>query len=190
MQYCDPPQQAALRQLLERFGIALRVHAGTAPLPGSYWGEPEAGIQACPPGGLLHIRPDTPVHSALHEASHLICMDAERREHVERDAQGSDLEECAVCFLQILLAAHLPGEGSAGLMRDMDAWGYSFRTGSAKTWFLTDSTDAQDWLLQERLIEPGSLALPVPTAQMPDHAAGMPPELGYRVCFRLREDPR
>jgi hypothetical protein len=36
---------------------------------------------------------------------------------------------------------------------DMDAWGYSFRLGSARTWFEQDAEDARNWLIQHGLID-------------------------------------
>ena len=50
------------------------------------------------------------------------------------NAGGDDLEESAVCFLQVILADFLDGVGRDRLMRDMDAWGYSFRLGSTAAW--------------------------------------------------------
>ena len=123
--------------------------ADGAAIPGSYWGESEAGLV----GGELYARADTPVHSVLHEASHFICMSPARRAQLERDAGGTDLEEAAVCYLQILLAHELGGVGRARLMRDMDAWGYSFRLGSTQAWFEGDAADARDWLVRHRLLE-------------------------------------
>ena len=38
-------------------------------------------------------------------------------------------------------------------MRDMDAWGYSFRLGSTRAWFEGDAGDALKWLMQERLLD-------------------------------------
>ncbi|TVP86552.1 MAG: hypothetical protein EA347_09000 [Thioalkalivibrio sp.] len=140
----------ALKGLLERFGIELMLHPAGSTLPGSFWGEPEAGIV----GRTLHVRPDTPVHSALHEACHLICMDPARRARVHTDAGGDDLEESAVCRLQVLLAGHLPGIGPDALMQDMDAWGYSFRLGSTRAWFQSDSEDADAWLRRHGLVAP------------------------------------
>ncbi len=146
---CIPERLTALRALLARFGIDLRLHPFDAPLPGSYWGDAEAGIV----GHTLHVRPDTPVHSALHEACHLVCMDRYRRGAVLPHAGGDDLEEAAVCRLQILLADHLPGVGRDALMADMDAWGYSFRLGSTRAWFLRDSEDADAWLRTHDLVD-------------------------------------
>ena len=61
-------------------------------------------------------------------------------------------EEDAACYLQILLADHLPGVGRDRLMADMDAWGYSFRLGSARAWFETDAEDARAFLAERGLV--------------------------------------
>ena len=132
----------ALCALFGGHGLGIEWLAADADIPGSYWGESEAGLV----GDTLHVRPDTPLHSALHEACHWLCMDAGRRRGLHTDAGSDDVEECAVCYLQILLADRLPGVGRARLMQDMDAWGYSFRLGSAAAWFETDADDARDWL--------------------------------------------
>lgn len=139
---------AALRALLGAHGLSIVWLAAQADIPGSYWGESEAGLVA----DTLQVRPDTPLHSALHEACHWLCMDAGRRRGLHTDAGGDDIEECAVCYLQILLADHLPGVGRARLMQDMDAWGYSFRLGSAAAWFETDAEDARAWLQDRGLL--------------------------------------
>ena len=137
-----------LSQLLGRFGLSLQLLDDDAPITGSFWGEPEAGIvKRC-----VYVRLDTPVHSLLHETCHLICMDEKRRSSVERDAGGDDLEESAVCSLQILLADYLPGVGRDRLMQDMDTWGYSFRLGSSRAWFESDAADARAWLLDHGLL--------------------------------------
>lgn len=107
-------------------------------IPGSYWGESEAGII----GSRIYARADTPLHSLLHEAGHLILMPPERRAGVHTDAADSQYDEDATCYLQILLACGLPGFGSDRAIADMDAWGYSFRLGSAGAWFLHDAEDA------------------------------------------------
>lgn len=101
----------------------------------------------------LMIRGDTPVHSALHEACHYICMDDARRAQLHTDAGGTDEEENAVCYLQILLSDQLPGMGRARMMSDMDAWGYSFRLGSSQNWFEQDADDARQWLLDHQIID-------------------------------------
>jgi hypothetical protein len=140
--------RAALTQLLKRFGLKLTLVPAAQAIPGSYWGESEAGLKQ----ERLFARPDTPVHSVLHESSHFICMSPQRRAALERDAGGDDLEEAAVCYLQILLAAELPGVGCARLMRDMDRWGYSFRLGSTRAWFAEDAADARTWLARQGIL--------------------------------------
>ena len=116
--------------------------ADGAPIPGSYWGECEAGLV----GACVHARADTPVHSLLHEAAHLLVMPPERRARVHTDASDCQFEEDAACYLQLLLADWLPGVGRERLMADMDAWGYSFRLGSTRAWFERDAEDARDFL--------------------------------------------
>ena len=118
-------------------------------IPGSYWNAPEAGLIR----HQVYIRGDTPVHSALHESCHAICMDASRRAELDTDAGGDELEESAVCYLQILLADHLEGVGSKRLMQDMDSWGYSFRLGSTAAWFSEDAEDAWQWLIDHELVQ-------------------------------------
>jgi hypothetical protein len=132
----------APRLLLGQLGLQLQAVADNDPIPGSFWGECEAGLI----GNTVYARGDTPVHSLLHEASHLLVMPPELRERVHTDATDSVPEEDASCCLQILLADHLPGVGSARLMADMDAWGYSFRLGSARAWFERDAEDARQFL--------------------------------------------
>jgi hypothetical protein len=80
-------------------------------------------------------------------------MDNERRENLNTNAGSDDAEENAVCYLQILLADKLSSMGRNRLFADMDAWGYSFRLGSAKAWFEQDANEARDWLLQNQLID-------------------------------------
>jgi hypothetical protein len=91
----------------------------------------------------------------LHEASHIICMNEARRRGLDTDAGGDDLEEAAVCYLQIVLADRVAGAGRERLMRDMDAWGYSFRLGNTNRWFHEDAGDALAWLVAQRLLTPG-----------------------------------
>jgi hypothetical protein len=79
-------------------------------------------------------------------------MSPERRAGLDTDAGGDDAEECAVCYLQILLAECL-GIGRERACADMDAWGYSFRLGSAARWFAEDAADARAWLLEHGLID-------------------------------------
>lgn len=139
----------ALEALLAPYSLTVERIPPTVDIRGSFWGAPEAGLV----GPQLYLRPDTPVHSALHEACHFVCMDAERRAALDTDAGGDVAEENAVCYLQVLLAEHLPELGRERLFADMDAWGYSFRLGSARTWFEQDAGDAREWLLAEGLID-------------------------------------
>jgi hypothetical protein len=134
----------AVAALLDRYGLSLALVAPEEVIPGSYWGETEAGLR----GDRLYARLDTPVHSVLHEAGHYICMTPERRAGLDRDAGGDDLEESAVCYLQVLLAGALRGVGMERAFADMDAWGYSFRLGNTRVWFETDAQDARLWLRQ------------------------------------------
>lgn len=141
--------RAEARSLLRRYGLELVVQQCGESITGSFWGESEAGIV----GRSVYARADTPIHSLLHETCHTICMSTARRQLLHRDAGGDDLEEAAVCYLQILLADQLEGVGRKRLMADMDACGYSFRLGSTATWFGNDSDDAYNWLIKERLID-------------------------------------
>jgi hypothetical protein len=92
------------------------------------------------------------VHSLLHEACHLIVLPPERRLAVHTDATDSVEEEDATCYLQIVLADELAGVGRDRLMTDMDAWGYSFRLGSAQSWFEHDAAEAQAFLRTRGLL--------------------------------------
>jgi hypothetical protein len=139
--------RSALVALLASYGLRLEIVADAEAIPGSYWGDPEAGVI----GSTVYARKDTPIHSVLHEAGHLIVLPPERRETVHTDATDSVAEEDATCYLQILLAAGLPGVGSERLMSDMDAWGYSFRLGSTRAWFENDAEDARAWLVRRGL---------------------------------------
>lgn len=135
---------ADVAALLARYDLRFELVCDGEPIPGSFWGEPEAGLI----GSIVHARRDTPVHSLLHEACHLIVLPQERRAAVHTDASDSQLEEDATCYLQLLLADALPGFGIERAFADMDAWGYTFRLGSAKAWFEHDAEDAAEFLLQ------------------------------------------
>lgn len=139
----------AVTRLLAAYGMQLRLVPPSGDIPGSYWGDSEAGLK----GSTLFARLDTPLHSILHEGSHYICMSPERRVGLDRDAGGDDAEESAVCYLQVLLADQLPGIGRERIWADMDAWGYSFRLGSTQAWFEQDAEDAAVWLLTHGVLD-------------------------------------
>ena len=128
--------------LLARFGLRLERVEDGAPIPGSFWGEAEAGVI----GNTVYARSDTPLHSLLHEACHLMVIPPQLRYRVHTDASDSQFEEDATCYLQLLLADALPGFGIERAFADMDAWGYSFRLGSARAWFERDAEDAAEYL--------------------------------------------
>lgn len=146
---CASSAAKGLASLLRRYGMELEWVADNAPIPGSHFGDPEAGLIA----NQLLIRDDTPIHSALHETCHYICMDEQRRAHLHTDAGGDYTEENGVCYLQILLAAELPTFGQPRMLQDMDSWGYTFRLGSSSSWFHEDAEDAREWLLAHQLID-------------------------------------
>ncbi len=141
-------EQAAITRLLRDHGLHLTGVTAQHAIPGSYWGDDEAGLI----GNRVYVRADTPVHSILHEACHAICMGPSRRASLHTDAGGDDMEENAVCYLQITLARNIPGFGAARCCADMDRWGYSFRLGSAQSWFENDAQDARAWLLARGLL--------------------------------------
>ena len=143
----------ALQNLLHIYSIQVKSVANSETIPGSFWGDSEAGLIK----NTLYVRPETPVHSALHEACHYICLDPVRRNDLDTDAGGDYDEENAVCYLQILLAAKLSGCSADIVLRDMDSWGYTFRLGSALAWFQNDAEDAQKWLLKKQLIDQNNL---------------------------------
>lgn len=138
-----------LAALLARYGLTLVVEADDAAITGSFWGDSEAGVV----GHSVFVRTDTPVHSFLHESCHVICMGGARRNRLDRDAGGDDLEEAAVCYLQVVLADGIEGVGRDRLMADMDAWGYSFRLGNTRAWFEKDAEDAREFLVNHGLID-------------------------------------
>lgn len=151
----------AVARLLARYGLRLHPVAADEAIPGSYWGDCEAGLI----GNTVYVRADTPVHSLLHEASHLIVLPPQRRAHVHTDATDSIEEENAVCVLQTLLAEQLPAVGRARILADMDAWGYHFRLGSAAAYVEHDADDAWAWLAERGLVDAARrLRLPAQTA--------------------------
>ncbi len=145
---CSDINLEELHALLKRYGMVVKAVEDNEAIPGSFWQPPEAGLV----GDTLYIRNDTPVHSALHEACHYICMDEQRRKKLHTDAGGTALEESGVCYLQILLSDYIPEMKQQRMFDDMDAWGYSYRLGSAKAWFEQDAEDAFEWLINNKVI--------------------------------------
>ncbi|HEY5849276.1 MAG TPA: hypothetical protein VIT62_00700 [Lysobacter sp.] len=156
---------AEVAALLARYGLQLEVVGDGQPIPGSYWGECEAGLI----GHSVYARGDTPVHSLLHEAAHLIVLPAQRRAQVHTDATDSIEEEDAVCVLQALLGDALPGVGRERVLADMDSWGYTFRLGSARGYFEHDADSAWQWLHERGLADAASRTL-APTAPADDRS--------------------
>ncbi len=147
MRLCEIQTLSRLSALLARYRLRVELIDSGSPIPGSYWGAPEAGVV----GETVYVRTDTPLHSALHETAHMICMDGDRRAQLHTDAGGDHAEEDAVCYLQIVLARELDiAERDA--CADMDAWGYTFRLGSAYAWYTTDAEDARAWLMRHSLL--------------------------------------
>ncbi len=144
--------RAPIERVAAAYGAHLTFVADRAPIPGSYWGAPEAGLI----GDRVFVRADTPVHSLLHELCHYACMTHARRAALATDAGGDTDEECGVCYLQVLLAGELLGFGRERCLADMDLWGYSFREGSARRWFAGDGDTARRWLLAHDLIDSAS----------------------------------
>ena len=147
--FCSDPLAAPLPEVLAPYGLAVARVPDEDSIPGSFWGDSEAGLV----GNTLYVRGDTPLHSALHEACHYICMDEQRRNGLHTDAGGDYDEENGVCYLQIVLADQFPGVGRERMQKDMDSWGYSFRLGSAQAWFEQDAQDAAQWLLQHKILD-------------------------------------
>ncbi|SFK79066.1 hypothetical protein [Lysobacter sp. cf310] len=152
----------AVAALLARYGLSLVRVADGEPIPGSYWGECEAGLI----GSDVYARADTPVHSLLHEAAHLIVLPPPRRAAVHTDATDSVEEEDAVCVLQSLLGEALPGVGRERVLADMDAWGYTFRLGSARAYVEHDADAAWQWLHERGLADAAQRVLLLPTSSL------------------------
>ncbi len=161
--------------LLARYDLRLVHVADGVPIPGSYWGDCEAGLV----GSVVHARDDTPVHSLLHEAAHLIVLPPERRARVHTDATDSAEEEDAVCVLQALLGDLLPGVGRDRVLADMDGWGYTFRLGSARAYFERDAGTAWQWLAARGIVDANARALTLPA---------MPRSGLDRPCLQSRVD--
>lgn len=151
---CNEIDLSNLQVLLSHYGMEVQNVTDDESIPGSFWQPPEAGLV----GNKLHIRNDTPVHSALHESCHYICMDENRRENLDTNAGGDYQEEDAVCYLQIIFSDFIPEMKQKRMLSDMDEWGYSFRLGSAKDWFEKDAEDAFEWLQKHRVITSENIA--------------------------------
>lgn len=131
-----------IADLVCSWGLQFELVDAGAPIPGSFWGDDEAGII----GTTILARADTPIHSLLHELCHVLVAPPERRASIHTDASDSVPEENATCYLQLLLADAVPGFGFTRACADMDAWGYTFRLGSARAWFEHDAEDARAFL--------------------------------------------
>jgi len=110
--------------LFKAFGLGLEVVSTDEKIPGSHWGDEEAGLI----GNTLFARADTPVHSALHEGCHWLLMDDARRAVLHTNAGGTMMEENAVCYLQLLLA-------------------------DRRAWFESDAEDALAFLQQHSMAD-------------------------------------
>jgi len=137
-----------IKTLLSRFNLTLKITKPNIKIPGSFWGDDEAGLIK----QSLYVNPNTPIHSLLHEACHYICMDDARRTGLDTNAGGDYDEENAVCYLQIILSDLIPEMGQKRMFKDMDEWGYTFRLGSAQNWFMQDAEDTYHWLTAYKLI--------------------------------------
>jgi hypothetical protein len=139
-----------IKSLLNQFNLNLElITSNSTSIPGSYWGDSEAGLIS----NTVYVRPDTPIHSLLHETCHYICMDDIRRQVIDTNAEGDYDEENGVCYLQILLADDIPEMGRSRMLQDMDSWGYTFRLGSAKAWFEGDAEGALQWLKTHHIVD-------------------------------------
>jgi len=149
MLLCEKYYLNELSELLAKYTLNIVAVDKNNEIPGSWFGDEEAGLI----NNNLYLRDDTPIHSALHESCHFICMDSQRRENLDTDAGGGYDEENAVCYLQILLANLLSFTSSEQHMQEMDQWGYTFRLGSAQSWFEKDAEDTRLWLIEQGLID-------------------------------------
>ena len=140
---------SSLVAVLNLYGVEINEVEEHLTIPHSFWGAPEAGRR----NNTLYVRFDTPIHSILHETCHFVCMPKNQRYLDEIDAAGSTIEESACCYLQLLISDHIEGFTREEHMKNMDEWGYSFRLGSAATWFYRDADDARKWLLEQMIID-------------------------------------
>ena len=148
MVYYKDLNSESINAVLKRYGLNINCLNFDREIPHSFWGAPEAGRLK----NTLYVRGDTPIHSILHESAHYVCMSQNQRECNEVDAQGTYAEENATCYLQIMLADYIEGYCRQQAFKDMDAWGYSFRLGSAFCWFTDDAEEVKYWLIQHDII--------------------------------------
>ena len=52
-----------------------------------------------------------------------------------------------------------PASAATRVLADMDAWGYTFRLGSARAYFEQDATEAWQWLARRGLVDAESKSL-------------------------------
>lgn len=152
---CADIHFSQLQQLLKKYHLIIQRVEDHQKIPGSWFGEPEAGIIQ----NKLYVRNDTPVHSALHESCHYVCMDEPRRKKLHTNVGGDYNEENAVCYLSILLSDFIDGFGRERMLRDMNEWGYTFRLGSSQAWFENDAEDAFEWLVKNKMINHKKMCL-------------------------------
>ncbi|TNY28245.1 hypothetical protein BV505_11330 [Thermomonas haemolytica] len=154
----QPAHRILLRDRVGGFGMSPRspLWQQHVQVPGLVQQRVHRGI-----GATHTARADTPVHSLLHEAGHLVVLPPERRAAIHTDATDSIPEEDAVCVLQGLLGDALPGVGRDRVWADMDAWGYTFRLGSARAYVEHDAESAWAWLRAHGLVDArGALLFP------------------------------
>ena len=84
-----------LMALLGRYGLRVARVPSQGEIPGSYWGDSEAGLV----GDGLFVRDDTPVHSACTKLVTTSAWDAGRRARLHTDAGGDRIEKngFAIC---------------------------------------------------------------------------------------------
>ena len=61
---------ASLRSLLQQLGLTLQLVDANEDIPGSFWGDEEAGLIQ----NTIYARADTPIHSLMHEACHYCLL--------------------------------------------------------------------------------------------------------------------
>ena len=67
---CSPDLFTSLSELFGQYRLRVNRVASGDDIPGSYWGDSEAGLV----GDTLFARDDTPVHSVLHEGCHFVDL--------------------------------------------------------------------------------------------------------------------